>query len=169
MTELAKIWFINVVGLVFPVTVLAFIPSFLCRTFHESCVWRGNWRQWLGGWLIVNGIGLMAWCVQLFYVEGRGTPLPLVPPKRFVANGPYRYVRNPMFLGVFLTLGGEALVCGSPLLGAYLLAVIGVAHLVVRVWEEPRLAGRFGPAYRDYQRQVPRWIPRPGSSGKKTC
>ncbi|MBI3320073.1 MAG: isoprenylcysteine carboxylmethyltransferase family protein [Candidatus Omnitrophica bacterium] len=160
MRESVKGWLITFVGLIFPITVLALFPSFLYRAFHQIFSWQGSWRQWLGVWLIANGTGLMAWCVKLFRVEGRGTPLPIVPPKQFVANGPYRYVRNPMFLGVFLTLGGEALACGSPVIGAYLLVVIGVAHLVVRVWEEPQLRRRFGPAYHAYQQQVPRWIPR---------
>lgn len=115
---------------------------------------------WLGAWCILNGLGLAAWCVNLFNVQGRGTPWPFDPPKQFVVSGPYRYVRNPMMLGISLILGGEALLAHSRTLFLYVLGLMVLAHLVVRYWEEPELTRRFGHAYRTYQRQVPRWIPR---------
>lgn len=169
MTELARIrwrtlgWFV-----LFPVTLLGVVPWWLHARLEGPFVWEGAGWQWLGAWLIVNGVGLGGWCVNLFNVEGRGTPMPFDPPRRFVASGPYRMVRNPMMLSVFLVLGGEAALYHSAAISCYALALIAIAHTFVCVWEEPALERRFGDAYAVYKRQVPRWFPRlPARSGRQ--
>lgn len=161
MNELRRVRVRTLWWSVLPATVVFLIPWLLHRLSHAPVTHGWGVRQWLGVWLIANGLGLSAWCVNLFNVEGQGTPLPLDPPKRFVAKGPYRYVRNPMMLGAFLALGGEAVLCHSAALVLYLLALIVLAHLFVVRWEERDLMRRFGPLYQDYTQQVPRWIPRP--------
>ena len=168
MGELTKIRLRTLVWLILPVTILVLIPCLIQRASRHACVWHGGPWQWLGAWLIVNGVGLAVWCVNLFNVQGQGTPLPFNPPKRFVVSGPYRHVRNPMMLGALLILGGEDLACESVVLWLYLLVIMTLAHLVVRFWEEPELIRRFGEPYREYQRQVPRWIPRLPGTRKKT-
>lgn len=82
------------------------------------------------------------------------------PPKRVVSTGPYRYIRNPLYLTLFLDTAGLFLAYGSTAFIVILvLLVVGIHYLVVR-WEEPGLEKRFGSAYLDYKRSVPRWIPR---------
>ncbi len=161
MNELLKIRLRTLGWLMFPVIVLMLIPWGLMRLTHAAPVGAWGLWQWGGVGLILNGLLLGAWCVNLFNVEGRGTPLPPDPPKRFVVSGPYRYVRNPMMLGVFLILAGEALMFQSVALLGYLVAIMMLAFAFVRFWEEPDLVRRFGQGYREYQQQVPRWIPRP--------
>jgi len=103
------------------------------------------------------GIALAARSGQL--LAGRGRPRRGVQPA-FVLAGPYLRVRNPLFAGLLLALSGAALVSRSH--GVALAAVAAglAAHLwVVRV-EEPRLRARFGPAYAEYLKRVPRWVPR---------
>lgn len=100
--------------------------------------------------------GLVAWFVR----RGRGTPVPLDPPRRLLAEGPYRCTRNPMYLLYVAVVAAEALLFRSPALAAYAAALFGAAHLYVVRAEEPRLLERFGAAYADYRRRVPRWIPR---------
>ena len=162
MAELTRIrlrtlgWF-----LLLPGTFMGFIPWWLRQWFEGPFTWKGNVWQWVGIWLILNGIGLAGWCVNLFNVKGRGTPLPLDPPKRFVANGPYRFVRNPMVIGLWLVLAGQALLYQSLAVTIYLLLVVALAASFVRFVEEPDLERRFGPEYLAYKRQVPRWVPRP--------
>jgi protein-S-isoprenylcysteine O-methyltransferase Ste14 len=116
-------------------------------------------------WPAVIVIGLCAalylWCLWLFATLGRGTPGPWDAPRRFVAVGPYRWVRNPMYLAVFLVVAGEALLCRSVPLLIYLGAVAIGVHLFVVGYEEPTLAERFGDSYEAYRRRVPRWSPRP--------
>jgi protein-S-isoprenylcysteine O-methyltransferase Ste14 len=49
--------------------------------------------------LILEGAALGLATAGLFIIEGRGTPAPFDPPKKFVPRGPYRLVRNPMYVG----------------------------------------------------------------------
>jgi protein-S-isoprenylcysteine O-methyltransferase Ste14 len=70
-------------------------------------------------------------------------------------------MRNPLYAGLLMALAGLALAVGSwPLAGATAAAVVAAHAWVVGV-EEPRLAGRFGGAYVEYLRRVPRWLPSP--------
>jgi protein-S-isoprenylcysteine O-methyltransferase Ste14 len=78
--------------------------------------------------------------------------------RRFVAVGPYRWVRNPIYIATVLVLVGEAwLFLSLPLLVYAVLAAIG-CHLFVVLYEEPTLRKRFGVEYELYRRNVRRWI-----------
>jgi protein-S-isoprenylcysteine O-methyltransferase Ste14 len=125
----------------------------------------------LGGplppWLHALGLVCIAWgalivgtCVVFFVARGWGTPAPFDPPRQFVAVGPYRWVRNPMYVGGVLVLVGFGMWQRSP--GIVLLALVGMlaAHLFVTLVEEPGLARRFGDSYREYTRTVRRWLPK---------
>ena len=112
------------------------------------------------------GAGLALWCILTFVFAGRGTPAPFDPPRRLVVRGPYRYVRNPMYVGAALVLGGAALVYHSiPLLG-YAAVFVLATHAFVVGYEEPTLARLFGAEYESYRARVARWLPRrPAASG----
>ena len=58
--------------------------------------------------LLVLGTLVMAWCWGAFGVHGKGTPAPFDPPRQLVIRGPYRYVRNPMYLGGILAIVGSS-------------------------------------------------------------
>ncbi len=62
---------------------------------------------------------------------------PLIPPKYLVAKGLYRFVRNPMYLGVITTLLGIATIFSSIPLLTHIAAVWGGFHLFVLFYEEP--------------------------------
>jgi protein-S-isoprenylcysteine O-methyltransferase Ste14 len=110
--------------------------------------------------LIVAGAGLYAWSVWAFAAVGRGTPGLWDPPRRFVAAGPYRWVRNPIYVAAVLIVSGEAWLFGSPALLLYAAGLAVAFHLFVVGHEEPRLRARFGEPYETYRRTVSRWIPR---------
>lgn len=116
---------------------------------------------WIGLVPLALGLALSLWCVVLFAVRGRGTPAPWDPPRRFVAVGPYRLVRNPMYVGAASVIAGEALLFRSWPLAIYLVAIVIVWHLFVIGYEEPTLEREFGDEYRAYRARVPRWVPRP--------
>jgi protein-S-isoprenylcysteine O-methyltransferase Ste14 len=100
------------------------------------------------------------WCIFTFATVGRGTPAPFDPPRRLVIRGPYRFVRNPMYIGAGLALASAALFYQSwPLLG-YAGLFFLATHLFVLGYEEPVLRRTFGPEYEAYCRQVRRWWPR---------
>ena len=112
--------------------------------------------------MVIGTIGavLALWCVFTFGTIGQGTPAPFDPPRRLVIRGPYRFVRNPMYIGAGLALGGAALFYGSlPVLG-YTLLFFLASHLFVRWYEEPALQRTFGEEYEAYCRRVRRWWPR---------
>lgn len=110
--------------------------------------------------LMVLGAIVGLTCVGAFVARGRGTPAPFDAPRAFVATGPYKYVRNPMYLGGLTLLAGFAFDEKSPAILLLSLLMFLVVHLLVFFYEEPHLKGRFGVTYADYCRAVPRWIPR---------
>ncbi len=111
--------------------------------------------------MIGAGTALYAWCLWNFAAVGHGTPGLWDAPRRVVATGPYRWVRNPIYLAALLIVGGEAWLFTSLALLAYAGALAVFFHLFVIGYEEPRLLRRFGATYLEYRRIVPRWLPRP--------
>ncbi len=81
-------------------------------------------------------------------------------PAGVVAAGPYRWVRNPIYLAALLIVLGEAWLFLSPALIAYAAVMAVFFHLFITGYEERTLDRRFGRAYQDYRATVPRWIPR---------
>ncbi|MBU8869791.1 MAG: isoprenylcysteine carboxylmethyltransferase family protein [Gemmatimonadales bacterium] len=106
------------------------------------------------------GAVLALWCVTSFFRVGHGTPAPFDPPRCLVVAGPYRIVRNPMYIGAGLTLAGAALFYASFGLLAYLCLLFLASHLFILFHEEPALKRRFGEEYSAYCRTVRRWVPR---------
>ena len=115
---------------------------------------------WIVGFLpLLLGVGLYLWCAGAFTFIGKGTPAPIDAPKVLVVEGPYRWVRNPMYIAVFSVVIGEALLFRSFLLIGYALLVAGVVHLFVVFVEEPSLRRQFGASYETYLCTVSRWLP----------
>jgi len=117
----------------------------------------------VGGLLIAAGVGLLIWTVVLFDRVGKGTlgvGKVMGEPVNLVVRGPYRHVRNPMISGVLFILLGEAAVTASGWLLLWFAIFFAFIASVIRFWEEPHLARRFGDEYLSYRRNVPRWIPR---------
>jgi len=77
-----------------------------------------------------------------------------------VATGPYRWVRNPMYISALLVVLGEAWLFLAPELLVYAGAMALCFHLFVIGYEEPTLARKFGETYAEYKHEVRRWIPR---------
>lgn len=110
---------------------------------------------------IVLGAALYLRCAYDFAVLGGGTPAPIEPPARLVKGGPYRYSRNPMYVGILSILAGEVLLYREVSLLSYLLAVAVSFQIFIVAYEERALQRQFGEAYRSYRDAVPRWIPSP--------
>jgi protein-S-isoprenylcysteine O-methyltransferase Ste14 len=110
--------------------------------------------------LIALGAACYLRCAFDFSFTGRGTPAPIDPPRALVAKGPYRFVRNPMYVGVLTVLVGEAVALGSISLFCYAVVVGLLFHWFVVLYEEPALRAKFGRGYDEYLAAVPRWLPR---------
>jgi len=116
------------------------------------------WLRPLGFVLAAGGMGLAGACIAAFVTRGRGTPAPFDPPREFLASGPYRYVRNPMYVGAATAILGAGLAVSSPSIVLLAFAFLLVMHLFVVVYEEPALTGKFGDSYRQYRSAVHRWL-----------
>ena len=95
-----------------------------------------------------------------FATQGLGTPAPVLPARHLVVTGLYRYVRNPMYVGVVSTIIGQSVLLGSAALLAYSGFVWLCFYAFVLLYEEPTLRRAFGSEYELYCHEVPRWIPR---------
>jgi protein-S-isoprenylcysteine O-methyltransferase Ste14 len=114
----------------------------------------------LGVALLVVAVVVLIRNFVRFVVEGRGTPSPVLQTERLVVGGDYRFVRNPMYLGVIGAILGQAMIFGSFSLLFYALAVWAIMATFVRWYEEPLLQNRYGDDYDRYRRGVRAWVPR---------
>jgi protein-S-isoprenylcysteine O-methyltransferase Ste14 len=114
--------------------------------------------------MVIGAAGAVValWCIFTFATIGKGTPAPFDPPRRLVIRGPYRFVRNPMYIGAGLALASAALFYESLPHLAYAGLFFLATHVFVVLYEEPTLRRTFGPEYEAYCRQVSRWWPRVG-------
>jgi protein-S-isoprenylcysteine O-methyltransferase Ste14 len=92
---------------------------------------------------------------------GKGTPAPFDPPRKLVIRGPYRFVRNPMYIGAGMTLAGAVLFYESLSIFVYTALFFLITHLFVVLYEESTLRLTFGDEYKAYFGRVSRWLPRP--------
>jgi len=111
------------------------------------------------------GLPLLAWGYLQYRLVGNyrariggGGPGIAIAPERIVESGPYRWVRNPMYLGHLIFFAGLALTLGSWIALAVLAFHAFWFDRRVRE-DEGRLEQLFGEPYRAYCRRVKRWIP----------
>ena len=134
--------------------------------------WSGIPRQEITGasqivGMIVGGVGtvIALWCIFAFVFVRKGTPAPIDPPRRLVVRGPYRFVRNPMYIGAGLVLAGLAIFYESISVALYAGVFLLAAHIFVVAYEEPTLRRTFGQEYDAYCARVRRWWPASDRTG----
>jgi protein-S-isoprenylcysteine O-methyltransferase Ste14 len=158
-------------GLIFSILVPGVVAFYVPQELRNGHAAAGGW--WSLGW-IAFVLGALIYLRCLFdFLRAGGTPAIFFTrpvravlgeePNQVVRSGLYRYSRNPMYLGVFIAIAGQALVYRSIRIAIYLLIAVVFFHCVVVFIEEPHLARARGSAYDDYRRRVPRWLglPRP--------
>jgi len=120
--------------------------------------------------LLLIGAAIMVRCIIDFGWRGLGTPAPFDPPRRLVVSGLYRWVRNPMYLGMGTFMVGEAILLPSIMRAMLILITIlwAVVTLFIVLYEEPTLRRLFGAEYENYCRHVRRWRPRLTPFDKQT-
>lgn len=119
----------------------------------------------ISGVVIVAAIMILSGIVVLLgafirFARADGTPAPPMPTGHLVVVGPYRYVRNPMYLAVLAIILGQALLFRSVEVLLYAGVVLLAVVFFVRGYEEPTLEHEYGDEYREYRRNVRGWIPR---------
>ena len=113
-----------------------------------------------GAALIAVGTPALLDSFARFALQGLGTPAPIFPTRHLVVTGLYRYVRNPMYVGVVLVIEGQGLLLGNPRVLGYGVLVWLAFFLFVIGYEEPTLRRTFGDEYERFCANIPRWIPR---------
>ena len=135
-----------------------YIPAWITR-WHIPPDGRA-WRIPLGCLLIALGLIPLFESIFRFVREGRGTLSPTHPTETLVVTGLYRYVRNPMYVGILTILLGQIILFLNKSLAIYAVCVAIAMNLFVLLHEEPTLRARYGEQYISFCRNVPRWIPR---------
>jgi protein-S-isoprenylcysteine O-methyltransferase Ste14 len=143
-----------------PGTVAGIVPWWLRG--GATIATRGI-QAWLAIAVISAGVGIYLYTALWgFAWIGSGTPAPIAPTKILVVQGLHRFVRNPMYIGIGLVVGGQAWLFRSLALALYLAFFALAVHLFVLFYEEPTLRKQFGEEYQRYRAEVPRWIPKVG-------
>ncbi len=161
---LAATLFGSTLELVLIPAVLVYLGGKMDHALGLSVVARMPHLRWLSVVPFLAGTPWLAWSIYWQHRKGEGTPLPLVPTRVLLCDGPYRFTRNPMALGAILWLAVWALLASSP---SALFGGVGIFALVVLSWdkwiEERELRWKHGAAYEQYRRQTPFLLPRFGS------
>lgn len=148
-------------SLVAPLVVWIILPWIILALEHQGVVFATrSWLVVLGGLVAAFGLFLFIASVRLFVLIGAGTIMPWDPTRKLIVRGPYRYVRNPMIMGVVAVTFGEALAFGSVWIGVLALVFLIGNAVYFPLSEERGLERRFGAEYREYKAHVPPWIPR---------
>lgn len=105
----------------------------------------------------VIGILLIFWSIY-FFKTNKTSVMPFETPKRFIREGPFKYTRNPIYLGMLLLLAGIYLFLGNPLNAVLIALFVHVMNRVIILKEEKVLEREFGREYLEYKGSVGRWI-----------
>ena len=114
-------------------------------------------RFGLGGLLLLLGLGLMGLALRAFRTAGTHVEVYL-PATALVVTGPYRFTRNPIYIGMAMAYLGAGLLTDSLWVLALAFPALGVMYYGVVLREEAYLNAKFGDRYREYARRVRRWV-----------
>jgi protein-S-isoprenylcysteine O-methyltransferase Ste14 len=154
-----------------PGFVAGVVPFWLTHWRFQPPLLGLRFLRLIGAALIVFGGAIVLDSFGRFALQGLGTPAPVLPPKHLVVTGLYRYVRNPMYVGVAGAILGQGLLFADKDTLAYGVGVWLAFHLFVVLYEEPTLRRMFGDEYEVFCRDVRRWLPRVrpyGGSSRRT-
>jgi protein-S-isoprenylcysteine O-methyltransferase Ste14 len=141
-----------------PGTVAGYVPWRLRQDASAAVTGAEGWAA-----TTVIAVGIAIYLHTAFWgfaLIGNGTPAPIAPTKILVVRGLHRFVRNPMYIGVSLVIGGQAWLFHSLHIAIYMVCMLLVVHLFVLFYEEPTLHQQFGETYDRYRASVPRLIPK---------
>ena len=108
---------------------------------------------------LVIGVFLFVSTIFLFWKIGKGTLAPWNETQNLVIAGPYKFMRNPMIVGILCLIVAQSAWFSSINLWIFAMIFFFINHLYFILKEEPTLEKRFGNIYKEYIRKVPRWIP----------
>jgi protein-S-isoprenylcysteine O-methyltransferase Ste14 len=141
---------------ILPVTVSIVVPLLI-----EKNISAENLPALIVGVIIMlSGLVVMFFTISSFIKIGKGTLAPWSPTQKLVISGLFAYVRNPMIMGVLTVLIGESVAILSINIFTWAVHFFLINNIFFSLYEEPDLEKKFGEEYREYKKNVPRWIPR---------
>lgn len=149
-------------ALIFPLLIpvlLIFVMPSVDRSFGIGALTFG-WANLVVGLIAIVVGGVTAiWTIVIQITLASGTPFPMLPTKKLLIVGPFKYCRNPMTLGTILAYAGIAIWIGSftALLAVAILAALLISYL--KIIEEKELLLRFGDEYAEYRKDTPFILP----------
>ena len=143
----------------FPGTVVIYIPYRLLTPLSAPELDSWSLTQYTAVILLAIGAAILFKSIWSFAHVGEGTLAPFDETHRLIVVGLYRYVRNPMYVGVMLILLAESWFFWSDSLVKYTGLCFIVANILVTGYEENRLRYKYGDEFRRYCEHVGRWIP----------
>ena len=147
--------------LIFTVFVPGTVAGYIPWRLRQQAMAVSGAEEYAALAIIATGIAIyLHTAFWGFALVGGGTPAPIAPTKVLVVRGLHRFVRNPMYIGVALIIGGQAWLFHSRHIAIYMVCMLLVVHLFVISYEEPALRRQFGEEYDNYRATVPRWIPK---------
>ena len=146
----------QIFSFILPVIVLIIVPL----NIEKNILPHNTFALIAGLLLIFTGLYIMILTITKFVRIGKGTLAPWSPTGKLVIDGMYRYVRNPMIIGVLIVLAGESIAILSLNIFIWTLIFFIINNIWYIFYEEPDLEKKFGDEYRKYKKSVPRWIPR---------
>ena len=135
----------------------ALVLMFTADHYTQSMRFWGRPWTFLGLIPVLAGFALVMYCAKL-HGRHRTTLRPFGDASSLITDGPHRWSRNPIYLGMVVMLIGVAILLGSPLPWLVVPFFIFTMRNQFIVYEETALAARFGNEYAEYRRRVRRWI-----------
>jgi protein-S-isoprenylcysteine O-methyltransferase Ste14 len=142
--------------LIAPCTVALWLPYLFTRNKTPY----GGLSLVIATVCFATGALFYLWCQWHFATYGRGTPAPIDAPKKLVVRGLYKYVRNPMYVGVITAIIGWVILYHSWRLARLAIFMCISFELFIIFYEEPHLRKIFGAEYEEYCARVGRWFPK---------
>ena len=143
-----------------PLVLAGYVPWWMTHWQFRPAFFGLELTRAIGLMLIIAGAPGVVDSFARFALQGLGTPAPIAPTQKLVVTGLYRYVRNPIYVGVVAVIFGQALLFADQRLLSYAALLWLFFHVWVLVIEEPTLKETFGAQYEDFRANVPRWVPR---------
>ena len=143
-----------------PGTLAGYVPWLITGWRFKPAFLGLDALRFVGAAFVFLGLIAIVESFVRFVSKGFGTPAPVAPPSRLVVTGFYRWVRNPIYVGLIAIAIGDALAFGD----AWMLAYAAILWLFFHGWvlaiEEPGLRVSFGDEFATFKANVPRWLPR---------
>src|SRR5437667_11286141 len=143
-------------AIIAPGSVAGIVPSWISRWKLQAPFLHFYGFRVIGILFILASLPVLLDSFARFALQGLGTPAPVFPTRHLVVTGLYRYVRNPMYVAVVITIFGQGLILGNVTLLEYGGLVWLLFHAFVLVYEEPALRASFGSEYKVFCAEVPR-------------